>query len=393
MSLWDVLQYGIVAAAAILAGRALVGGVWRLAGLYRIRRAGPRPLEASTHRIWRGPDLEEPPDPLHGPGSPDQSPIPPFRFVEEHASGTQPCVTVRDATGRSWRVKWGGEVRAETFAVRFAWACGYFAEVTYFVPSGSIEGAASLDRARPCIEPETGAFCDARFELDDPAVKKLFEEHSWAWDDNPFVGTAELNGLKMVVMLLSNWDAKDRRDVARGSNTAIFEHRLSRRRREARYLLTDWGGSMGRWGTVATRGRWDVAGFEEQTPGFVTGVEGGCVSFGYTGQRTLDIAQGIAVDHVRWFLRHVSRLDEPFLRQALSASGATEEEAVRFARALGDRVRQLEDVVSATARREGRSSPRPESETVDEAGHAGEHGPLARLAASRARATAASGSC
>ena len=52
----------------------------------------------------------------------------------------------------------------------------------------------------------------------------MFEEHSWAWNDNPFVGTRELHGLKMLVMLLSNWDTKDRRDVARGSNTAIFEH-------------------------------------------------------------------------------------------------------------------------------------------------------------------------
>ena len=52
-------------------------------------------------------------------------------------------------------------------------------------------------------------------------------------------------------MLLADWDTKDRRDVARGSNTAIFEHRVSRWRREARYLITDWGGSMGRWGSTS----------------------------------------------------------------------------------------------------------------------------------------------
>ena len=43
----------------------------------------------------------------------------------------------------------------------------------------------------------------ARFELEDPAVKKMFEEHSWSWDDNPFLGAPELSGLK-IVMLLSN---------------------------------------------------------------------------------------------------------------------------------------------------------------------------------------------
>jgi hypothetical protein len=240
-------------------------------------------------------------------------------------------------------VKWGDEVRSETFAVRFAWACGYFAEITYFVPSGVIEGAADLSRARQCISAETGAFCDARFELDDPAVKKMFEEHSWAWDDNPFIGTPQLSGLKIVVMLLSNWDTKDRRDVARGSNTAIFEHRVSRWRREARYLLTDWGGSMGHWGAnIATRGRWNVLGYEEQTPQFVTGMQDGLVAFGYTGQRTADIAGNIPIDHVRWLRPYVSRVTESFLRQALSVSGATEDEQARFARALFARIRQLE---------------------------------------------------
>ena len=268
-------------------------------------------------------------------------------FIEEHSTGSQPCVSVRDARDRRWRVKWGDEVRSETFAVRFAWACGYFAEVTYFVPSGAIAGADELSRARPCIDAATGAFCDARFELDDPAVKKLFEEHSWSWDDNPFLETAQLSGLKIVVMLLSNWDTKDRRDVARGSNTAIFEHRLSRWRREARYLLTDWGGSMGRWGTnIVTRGRWDVAGFEEQTTGFITGVKDGLAVFGYTGQHTAEIAGRIPLEHVNWFAPYVSRVSRQFLIDAVSASGGTDEEAQRFAGALVERIRQLTALVS-----------------------------------------------
>ena len=89
---------------------------------------------------------------------------------------------------------------------------------------------------------------------------KHFDEHSWAWNDNPFVGTRELNGLKIVMMLLSNWDNKDVRDVARGSNTAIFEYRMERDVREARYLIIDWGAALGTWGSnVLSRGRWDCA--------------------------------------------------------------------------------------------------------------------------------------
>jgi hypothetical protein len=225
--------------------------------------------------------------------------------------------------------------------VRLAWACGYFAETTYFIAAGTIEDAHDLQRARDCIDDDC-RFADARFELDDPDVKKLFEEHSWAWNDNPFVGTKELQGLKIVVMLLSDWDTKDRRDVARGSNTAIFEQRVSRWRREARYLITDWGGSMGRWGAnIVTRGRWDPDGFEAQTPEFVTAVDAGSVMFGYAGQRTADVAEGITTGDVSWLYRYLGPISDAQLREALIASGADGTDAERFTRALRDRINQL----------------------------------------------------
>jgi hypothetical protein len=250
-------------------------------------------------------------------------------------------VAVRDGRSRLWRVKWGHEAKPESFAVRVAWACGYFAEVTHLLTEGTIEGISALGRARKHVAAD-GSFRDARFELEDRSVRTLFDEHSWSWDDNPFVGTKQLSGLKMVVMLVSNWDAKDRQDVARGSNTAIFEVPVSSWTREARYLISDWGAAMGKWGTtVVSRGRWDPDGFAAQTPFFVTGVRDGYVNFGYQGQRTAEITRGITVEHVEWFYRYVRRLTPDTLRAGLRASGATEEEAARFADALRDRIGQL----------------------------------------------------
>ena len=342
-------------ATAVLYLAIVVGGIalgvlvvrlfWRGIGLYRIYRAGPRPLVASEHRIWHDPGPVEQLDLIHGPGGAQGAPVPPFTYLEEHVTGSQPCVSVRDAHGRRWRVKWGPEVRSEAFGVRFAWACGYFAEVTHFMPSGRIENVRDLARARGCLD-DAGTFVEARFELQDEHVHALFEEHSWAWNDNPFLGTRELAGLKIVVMLLSNWDTKDRRDVARGSNTAIFEHCVGRWRREARYLITDWGGSMGRWGSnIVTRGRWDAEAFEAQAPAFVSGIADGCVNFGYAGQRTVDIATGITIEHARWFVQRASGLREAQLRDALLASGATEDESERFTRAILQRIRHLRDTV------------------------------------------------
>jgi hypothetical protein len=337
----DIAFWLAIAGAAVFAVVIGLRLFWRGAGIYKISRAGPRRIYASRHRIWRDPPSPAALDLASGPGGPTGVPVAPFTFLQEHTGGTQPCCTVRDARDRRWRVKWGHEVRCETFAVRLAWACGYFAEVTHFVPSGTIEGAANLQTTRECIARD-GRFVEARFELDDPDVRKLFEAHSWAWNDNPFVGTRELDGLKIVVMLLSNWDTKDRRDVARGSNTAIFEQQISGWRREARYLISDWGGSMGRWGTnIVTRGRWDVDGFEAQTSKFVTGLSNGSVTFGYAGQRTGDIANGISVGHARWFYQYARRLTTRHLVDGLMASGATSDEASRFARAFLDRIEQI----------------------------------------------------
>ena len=348
MSWVEIIGYALLSAAGAIAVFAAVHLLWRLDGIRRIRRAGPRLLVSTRHRIWREPELSDLSDLRFGPGGAEAVPQPPFNFVQEHLTGSQPCVAVRDGAGRMWRVKWGYEAKPEAFAVRFAAALGYFAEVTHFVPHGAIVEAANLQRAKDCLGPE-GVFEDARFELEDPTVRMHFDEHSWAWDDNPFVGTAQLNGLKIVNMLLSNWDTKDRRDVSRGSNTAIFEYRVSRWGREARYLITDWGGAMGRWGSnVVSRGRWDVDGFEAQTSGFVTGVTDGFVNFAYQGQRTAEIARGITVEDAAWFYGYAGRLTESALRGGLIASGATTEEAARFARALVDRIQQIGKAAGCT---------------------------------------------
>ena len=358
MDPYKVILYIVVTIVGTIVTIACVRLMWLALGAYRISRAGPRRLLASRHEIWRDPGDVAALDLLNGPGGPAGAPRPPFHFLEEHASGSQPCVSVRDAAGRRWRVKWGNEVRSENFAVRLVWACGYFAETTYFVDDGEIAASRDLQRARTCVD-EQGKFRDARFELEDPDVRKLFEEHSWAWNDNPFVGTRELHGLKILVMLLSNWDTKDRRDVARGSNTAIFEERVSRWRREARYLITDWGGSMGRWGgNIVTRGRWDPAGFAAQTPQFVTGVENGIMLFGYAGQRTADMASGIRVEDTRWLYSYLGRITDAQLRDALTASGASEDEASSFTESLRDRISQLgrADTTRVTPR-QGSTSP------------------------------------
>jgi hypothetical protein len=314
--------------------------------MIRVYRHASAPPKADKHVIWRDPGEVGQLDLACGPGGPGGAPAPPFRFVQEHHSGSSPCVSVTDARGRSWRVKWGNEVRSEAFGVRMAWAAGYFAEAAYFVPSGRIERPHTLARAASCIR-DDGSFEDARFELEEAGVEKRFDEKGWSWIDNPFVGTPALNGLKIVMMLLSNWDNKDVRDVARGSNTAIFHYALSDGTREARYLIIDWGATMGAWGaTIVTRGRWDPAAYAAQTPHFVTAVEDGTVQWGYTGQRTADAVEGITVADVAWLYRYLGQLRDEQIRDALAASGAIGDELDRFTSGIRERLNQLKTVAA-----------------------------------------------
>ena len=333
----------------------LVFGFWRVRSELKRRTAGEPPLQSRRAVLWRNPGPAESLDLAAGPGGREGAPAPPFRFIEEHATGSFPCVSVRDARDRVWRVKWGHEVHTEAFATRLVWAAGYFVEVNYFVPAGRIDGAEGLQRAGQYIAAD-GGFRDARFELDEPGVVKHFDEHSWAWNENPFVGTRELAGLKIMMMLVSNWDNKDVRDVARGSNTAIFEHRMGRDVREARYLIIDWGAALGTWGSHAlSRGRWDCEAFAAQSDQFVLGLDGDVVRWGYRGQRTADAVTGISRGDVQWLYGYIGGLSDEQIAAGLRAAGATETEIANFSRALRARLDRLREIAEATAGAPARS--------------------------------------
>lgn len=343
MSLSNALQILFWVVVGLVSGYWVVRGYWRVRSEITRRNEGEAPLRSSRDVIWRHPGSLSAADLEAGPCGRDGAPAPPFHFVEEHDTGSQPNVSVRDAADRTWRVKWGQEVHTEVFGTRLAWALGYFAEPSYFLAAGTIEGAKDLRRAQACID-DHGHFCDARFELDEAGVEKHFDAHGWAWNENPFVGSPELHGLKILMMLVSNWDNKDVRDVSRGSNTAIFEHR-TKQGREARYLIIDWGAALGPWGNnILQRGRWDPEAFAAQNASFITGAENGLVQWGYQGQRTVDLVANISLEDARWFDRIARSITDDHLRAALRASGATTEETDLFTASLRARLDRIREV-------------------------------------------------
>jgi hypothetical protein len=302
-------------------------------------------LPPGENILWNYPGDVASLDFVFGVGGPHNQPMPPFRFLREDLSGTAPKIEIIDSRGVVWNVKFGREARASVFCSRLLWACGYFAETEYFVQRGRIEGTHGLRRAADRIQ-DHGSFWNARFQLRTQNPKYL-DDRGWVWTSNPFSGTRELQGLKILVLLVSNWDTKDGRDFVKSdgkrvmdSNLRIFEDNSSG---YLRYLYgdVDWGASMGMWGNRFSWTKWDCQGFAEQTPGFVKSVKNGRLEWGFQGKHRKDITTNITVDDVGWLLQYLGKITDEQIQRGLAASGATSDESACYSKALRKRIEQL----------------------------------------------------
>jgi hypothetical protein len=202
-----------------------------------------------------------------------------------------------------------------------------------------ISGVHNITRAHDYVD-DQGNFHDGRFQLrsNDP---KYLENINWNWDQNPFLGTPQLNGLKIMMMLVSNWDDKDYRDAAtRGANTAIYQH-------GDRYIffIDDWGASFGSWGKLLTRSKWNCLDYFNESHDFVKGLGIG-IEWGYTGQHTDLMKEGVRPSDVKWLMTYLGRITDDQMRTGLVTSGATDEENHNCLDGLRMRIGQLRTVAN-----------------------------------------------
>jgi hypothetical protein len=294
--------------------------------------------------MWRDPGRVDALDLAGGPAGRASAPQPPFIFQEEVSGGTGAKIIVNDANKRQWEIKWGPETKSEVFATRMLWATGYMVEPSFYVPHGKIDSVGHLARAESKVNRSAGnAFHDARFELRDLRSFPL-PTSNWTWENNPFAGTRELAGLVVMTMLVSNWDTKDA-SSSDGPNTQILKVKRDDGQEEMHYMINDWGATMGKWGNIATRGKWDCEGYKAQTPGFVKGVDhNGMIGFSYEGKHTDRIARGIKASDVQWLMAYLGAITDEQLREGLKASGANEHEVECFTASLRSRIEQLRQV-------------------------------------------------
>ena len=273
-----------------------------------------------------------------GPGGSTRAPAPPFTFVEEDISGTKPKLVVTDASGTTWAVKFanndtaGNEVHAEIASGRLMWAVGYLVEEQYFVAEGRFERLGTLQRAGEWVAPD-GGFRSARFERRPRDVER---RGHWELEKNPFEGTKELSGLKTLVMLLANWDA-------RSGNTGVLRVPISADDAEDWYIISDTGTAFGRMadGLVRNSTRWNLEHYVDQT--FIARAITGTLEFRYPIAAMPE--RSVPLSHARWISRLLSQLSSAQIRQAFEAAGASAGEIEGFSTAVQTRIDQLRDAV------------------------------------------------
>jgi hypothetical protein len=299
--------------------------------------------------LWRDPGDLTKRDLRYGPGSAALAPSAPFVFAGEESTGESPKFKVTDSRGDTWVVKLGVEAQAETVATRIIWSVGYFADESYYFDRVTINNLPKLSRGQEYVEGKS-VIRGARFE---PKRKNVERGINWDWEENPFVQTRELDGLKVLMVLLGNYDT-------RVANNKILTASSDAGTLEARYVATDVGATLGKVGGLG--GKRPKNSLEDfRSSKFITGVENGFVQFDYStkpkgmgkfasffkpsyrsSQAKKERAmKTITVANARWMGSVLSELSDEQLRDAFRSAGYDTATMEGFIKVIRNRIAEL----------------------------------------------------
>jgi len=269
-----------------------------------------------TPILWRDPGDIESRDLFAGPGGVSLKPdLSRLTFRKEKEGGYSTKYRVTDGAGRNWIVKVGKEAQSEVAATRLLWAVGYFTDINVLAPTATISKKATVR--------------NARFEARLPEIKRRGE---WEWEHNPFTGTPELQGLKIMMLLVNNWDIKD-------SNNEILEvTNPETGAKELQYIVSDLGATLGKTGGVVSRTRNKPEDFEKTK--FIDVVNNNFIQFHYSGKRK-DLFDDITPRDARWIARLLTRLSDKQLGDAFRAANYDQQAIDEYVSTLRARINDL----------------------------------------------------
>jgi hypothetical protein len=244
------------------------------------------------------------------------------KFIRRQEGGNNLKYRIEDASGKVWVAKIADESQPEVVANRLLWAIGYKTEIDYLTPSLAIPGKKTYKNVR----------LEAR-----PA--NVDRDGRWDWKENPFVGKRELQGLKIMMALINNWDLKN-------DNTAILE--VGGRRH---YVISDLGSSFGKLSPTSafflTRfGRSVNKPKHYANAKFVKGVtDEGELDLAYNGKQA-SLMNGLTTEDARWIAGLLNQLSTEQIREAFRAANYSPSEIALLSSAVKNRIAELSAVGS-----------------------------------------------
>lgn len=299
--------------------------------------------------LWRNPADIGRRNLYYGSGGKQHAPHGSVTFKKEDLDGTNPKFDVVDQSGTKWKVKMGDEARPETAASRIVWAAGYFTTEDYFVPELRVKELPRLHRGQKYVKPG-GVVYNVRLKRAPDDEKKIGE---WQWAKNPFQGTREWNGLRVLMAVINNWDLKD-------ENNAVYQLRDGVHGPAQIYLVSDLGASFGTTGLSWTR-RGSKGNLKAYSRSHLIRRPGDeYVDFYVPSRPALDhypdVPEVLRRLHLRWIGQDVPRADAHWMGELLAklsreqisdtfrCAGYTPEQVEGFTAALKRRIGELQSL-------------------------------------------------
>ncbi|MDQ3800598.1 MAG: hypothetical protein M3384_14205 [Acidobacteriota bacterium] len=266
-------------------------------------------------------------DLFYGPGGRDMMPdLSRITFIKEEKGGHNKKYRIKDGAGKIWVAKLGREAQPETAAVRLMWALGYKTEINYLVPSLTIPGK--------------GTFRNVRLEARPDNIERLDE---WKWKRNPFIGTKEFQGLKIMQVFLTNWDIVDVQNKILQVD--------GRNGKELHYIISDLGATFGKLGNnnlpiIYRLGRKTGKPSAYIKTSLVREVkENGRVRLAYKGKNRW-LFKDIMVEDVDWLSRLLLQLSDKQIRDAFRAANYSPGDVNTLTQAVKNKITELSRVTT-----------------------------------------------
>jgi hypothetical protein len=269
--------------------------------------------------IWREPTDIASRDLFYGPGGKDRLPRGKLKFIKEDTNGVNPKFNVVDADGVKWGVKFGDEAKPETAAVRLVWAVGYFTNEDYYLADLDVGQLwKQMKRGQNLVR--GGKLEGARFKRHNTGEKQVGD---WSWDNNPFVGTRELDGLKIMMEIICNVDLKS-------SN----QHVYTTSEGEQRYIAADLGSSFGKAGKTMFYTKGKLKDF--QSLPLIKSAGPDYIDF----WRFTHIPR----EHAKWIAGYLPQLSDQQISDAFRAAQFSPAEVEGFTKKVREKINELQQL-------------------------------------------------